>query len=287
MRRGTEKRSIDEDKPAAANYHAHALARGLALLERLATSRHPVTLSELYEETGLPKSTLVRLLSVLAETEYVVRVDERPSFRLGHKVLDLSTAYVSTLDAGASARGHLAELAKRTGQTANLGVLDGTQVLHLCVEEPDRPIRYMAMSGSRDDTHATGLGKLLLSRLEEGELPGFLPAEPYRSRTEHTRTTFAELLADLRVTRERGYAFDDNENSVGLRCLAIPLEAGGEVLASLSVSGPAGELEPVRHEALLAELRATAGAMLADHELVTALRVVTRSLLPAAEGRSR
>ncbi|NUR93580.1 MAG: IclR family transcriptional regulator [Nonomuraea sp.] len=281
------KRTIDEDKPAAANYHAHALARGLALLERLARSRHPVTLSELYEETGLPKSTLVRLLSVLAETQYVVRVDERPSFRLGHKVLELSTAYVSTLDAGASARSHLADLAARTGQTANLGVLDGTQVLHLCVEEPDRPIRYLSMSGSRDDNHATGLGKLLLSRMAEDELPVYLPAEPYSRKTERTLTGYAELLSDLRDTRERGYAFDDNENSVGLRCLAIALDAGGETLASISVSGPAGELEPERHPTLLAELRATAAAMLADHELVTALRVVTRSLLPPAEGRSR
>ncbi|MEU7002283.1 IclR family transcriptional regulator [Nonomuraea sp. NPDC046570] len=280
------RRTVDDDRPAAANYHAHALARGLALLERLARSRQPVTLSELYDETGLPKSTLIRLLSVLAETEYVVRVDDRPSFRLGHKVLDLSTAYVSTLDAGAAARGYLAELAARTGQTANLGVLDGLQVLHLCVEEPDRPIRYMAISGSRADAHATGLGKLLLAHLEEGDLTSHLGAEPYQAPTERTLTGFTALLKDLRRTRKRGYAFDDNEHSIGLRCLAIPLEVDGHCLASISVSGPSGELSTDKHKHFLTELRATADAMTADPDLVTALRLLTRSLLPTVEGRS-
>ncbi|MEU1387835.1 MULTISPECIES: IclR family transcriptional regulator [unclassified Nonomuraea] len=272
------RRTIDDDKPAAANYHAHALARGLALLERLAKAKHPVTLGELNDETGLPKSTLVRLLAVLTETGYVVRVDERPSFRLGHKVLDLSTAYVSTLDASAVARGYLAALAATTGQTANLGVLDGTQVLHLRVEEPDRPIRYTAMSGSRADAHATGLGKLLLAGLAPDALARHLPEEPYEAMTGSTLTTFAELRADLELTRERGYAYDDNESNIGLRCLAVPLEIDGRWVASVSVSGPAGELDPDRHGGYVAELHATAAEMAADPDLAAALRVIHRSL---------
>ncbi|MFI0425037.1 IclR family transcriptional regulator [Spongiactinospora sp. 9N601] len=281
------RRTVDDDKPAAANYHAHALARGLALLERLARARQPVTLGELNDETGLPKSTLVRLLAVLAETEYVVRVDERPSFRLGHKVLELSTAYVSTLDASAAARGYLADLAATTGQTANLGVLDGAQVLHLCVEEPDRPIRYTAMSGSRAETYATGLGKLLLAGVPDDELDRHLPPEPWEPKTADTRAELTELRADLELTRARGYAFDDNEFSVGLRCLAVPLEIEGRWIASVSVSGPSAELDPDRHEGYLAELRETAAAMAADPDLAAALRVVHRSLSPTEGGRSR
>ncbi|WP_283134885.1 IclR family transcriptional regulator [Rhizohabitans arisaemae] len=280
------RRTIDDDKPAAANYHAHALARGLALLERLAKAKQPVTLGELNDDTGLPKSTLVRLLAVLTETGYVVRVDERPSFRLGHKVLELSTAYIATLDASAAASGYLARLAASTGQTANLGVLDGEQVLHLRVEEPDRPIRYTAMSGSRAEAYATGLGKLLLAGLGAGELARHLPAEPYAPKTGNTLTGLARLRADLELTRERGYAFDDNESNVGLRCLAVPLEIDGRWVASVSVSGPSGELDPDRHGDYLAELRATAVEMAADPDLVAALRMVHRSLSPVEGGHS-
>src|ERR1700754_2342290 len=109
--------SVDDAKPASANYPATALARGLALLEMLATASEPVTLTEFSESTALPKSTLVRLLAVLAEMEYVVRVDERPSYRLGHKVQRLASAYVSSLDLTVVAENYLRPVALGTGQT--------------------------------------------------------------------------------------------------------------------------------------------------------------------------
>jgi DNA-binding IclR family transcriptional regulator len=272
--------SVDDARPAAANYHAHALARGLALLEILAAARRPLILAELYNETGLAKSTLVRLLSVLAETEYVVRVDDRPAYRLGHKLLDLSTAYVSTLDVAASARADLAALAQVAGHTANLGVLDGDQVLHLCVEEPDRPLRYTAMNGSRAAAYCTGLGKLLLAGLTEQDLGRHLPQEPYGRRTDHTITGLARLTKDLARIREVGYALDDNEYSAGMRCIAVPLIVDGRWLAAISVAGPSGEFDPDQHPRYLEYLHATARSMSENHDLVAGLRVVHRSLLP-------
>ncbi|TDD96428.1 IclR family transcriptional regulator [Actinomadura rubrisoli] len=276
--------SVDDARPAAANYHAHALARGLALLEELARAREPVTLNDLADTTGLPKSTLVRLLAVLAETEYVVRVDDRPAYRLGHKVLGLSTAYLSVLDVASAARGSLTELAEISGQTANLGVLDGRQVLHVCVEEPDRPVRYTAVSGSRADTYCTGLGKLLLAGLDEQEVAAHVPDEPYAARTARTITDLHGLLQDLRKVRRQGYAFDNDEYSVGLRCIAVPLEIDGQWLASISISGPSGEFSADRRTGYLGHLNATAAAMTADPDLVAGLRFLSHSLV-AGRGR--
>jgi DNA-binding IclR family transcriptional regulator len=281
MVRTTRQASVDDAKPASANYHANALARGIALLEMLATAPEPLTLNEFSESTALPKSTLVRLLAVLAEMEYVVRVDERPSFRLGHKVQRLADGYVSTLDLTQVAQAYLKPVALATGQTANLGVLDGDQVLHICVAEPDRPLRFTAALGARDHTYCTGLGKVLLSELPEDRVLATVPAEPFRSFAENTITTVADLRRDLKKTQRRGFALDDNERSTGLRCVAVPVRIGGECLAAFSVSGPAGEFTPARQHEYVATLDEVAKAMSNDPDFGTALRIVHQSLRPA------
>jgi IclR family acetate operon transcriptional repressor len=281
MARTTRQASVDDSKPASANYHANALARGLALLEMLASAAEPLTLNEFSESTALPKSTLVRLLAVLAEMEYVVRVDERPSFRLGHKVQRLADGYMSTLDLTVVAQAYLRPVALATGQTANLGVLDGNQVLHICVAEPDRPLRFTTALGARDHTYCTGLGKVLLAGLPDELLAGILPAEPFESFAANTITNLADLRRDLRKTARRGFALDDNERSTGLRCVAVPVRINGECLAAFSVSGPAGEFTPARQHEYVAELDEVAKAMSDDPDFATALQIVHQSLRPA------
>ncbi len=270
--------SVDDAKPASANYHANALARGLALLEMLAAAPEPLTLTEFSDATALPKSTLVRLLAVLSEMEYLVRVDERPSYRLGHKVQRLAAAYVSNLDLTVVAERYLQPVATRTGQTANLGVLDGDQVLHICVAEPDRPLRFTSSLGARDHTYATGLGKVLLSALPDDQLSAAVPAEPFPAFTDNTMTTLADLRKDLKKVARRGFALDDNERSVGLRCVAVPVRVDNNCLAAVSVSGPAGEFSAARQQVYVAALEEAAKAVTDDPDFVTALRIVHRSL---------
>jgi IclR family acetate operon transcriptional repressor len=273
--------SVDDSKPPSANYHANALARGLAVLEMLAAAPGPLTLNEFNESTALPKSTLVRLLAVLSEMEYVVRLDERPSYRLGHKVQRLASSYVSTLDLTVVAEAYLKPVALRTGQTANLGVLDGNQVLHICVAEPERPLRFTMALGARDHTYCTGLGKVLLSELPDEQLRRTLPAEPFEAFTDNTITGLPDLLRELKKTARRGYAIDDNERSTGLRCVAVAVRIGGECLAAVSVSGPAGEFTAARTHDYVAALDEVAKAMPADPDFATALRIVHRSLRSA------
>jgi DNA-binding IclR family transcriptional regulator len=276
--RTARRTSVDDARPASANYHANALARGLALLEMLAAKPEPLTLSDFSDATALPKSTLVRLLSVLSEMEYVVRVDDRPAYRLGHKVQRLASAYVSTLDLSVVAESYLKPVALSTGQTANLGVLDGHQVLHICVAEPDRPLRFTTALGARDHTYCTGLGKVLLSELPDEQLADRVPAEPFPAFTDNTITTLAELRRDLRRIGRRGYALDDNERNVGLRCVAVGVRIGSDCLAAVSVSGPSGEFTPAKQREFVAALDEVAKAMSDDADFTAALRIVHRSL---------
>lgn len=279
--RSARRTSVDDQRPVSANYHANALARGLALLELLAAGPEPRTLIDISESTGLPKSTLVRLLAVLSEMEYVVRADDRPSYRLGHKVLGLSNAYMSALDLSVVADAYLGPLAERTGQTANLGMLDGDQVVHVGLHEADRPIRFQASLGMRDHAYCTGLGKVLLATLDPAVLADHVPEEPFARYTDQTITSLDELRRELRRVERLGYAFDDNERSVGLRCLAVPVVADGQCLAAVSVSGPSGEFGPDRQQSYLERLQDTATELAGDPDAVAAMNIVHRSLRPA------
>lgn len=265
-------RTADQLGPKSANYHTHALTRGLVLLDLLASLPPPVTLTGMHERTGLPKSTLVRLLAALTEMRFVVRVDERPAYRLGHKVMTLAEAYVSNLDLSAAAGGYLDELSGATGQTSNLGMLDGPEVVHVCVRTPDRPLRFETTTGARASAYCTGLGKMLLAAVAPERLTAHLPPEPFAAHTERTMTTVDELTKELRRIARRGHAVDDNEHSAGLRCVATPLIIDGQQLAALSVSGPAGEFGRDKQKEYLERLGATADALCADPDVVAVLR---------------
>lgn len=251
------------------NYHTQALTRGLVLLELLSSGPQPLTLLAMHERTQLPKSTLVRLLAALTETNFVVRVDERPAYRLGYKVMALAEGYVSSLDLSAVAGAYLSDLSKVTQQTSNLGVLDGADVVHVCVRTPDRPLRFETALGTRDSAHSSGLGKMLLAGLTE--LDGHLPDEPFPARTDKTITSCDELVKELKRTAKRGYALDDNEHSAGLRSVAVPVVVGGRTVAALSVSGPAGEFGPAGQREYLMRLQETADLLSADPDIAAVL----------------
>lgn len=275
---GSRQSRVDDERPTSANYHANALARGLSLLERLADAAAPLTLADLSSDTGLPKSTLVRLLSVLGEMEYVVRLDDQPSFRLGHKVQRLARGYERTLDVRALASPEMKALAAKTGHTANLGVLDGSNVVHVCVEESDRPVRFTSAVGARDLLYCTGLGKALLSGQSSEAIAARVPSEPFQAFTDMTHTTLASLQADLRRVRRRGYAVDDHERSPGLRCVAVPLVMDGDVLAALSISGAAAEFTPSKQRDYQQALSASRERLLANPDFVTAISDLTATL---------
>jgi len=257
------------------HYHSRALDRGLTILTCLARSRTGAEgLAGLHALTGLPKSTLLRLLAVLEARGFVRAIAGGEAYRLGHAVVDLAESYRRGADLPAAAAPHLAELVARTGQTANLGVLEDGMVLHVLVREPERALRFRSVSGSRDAVHCTGLGKMLLAGRAEAEVRELLARGPLERRTARTLTDPGDVLAEVARTRARGHAIDDEEGALGVCCLAVPVvtdPADGRWAASISLSGPVGEMAGADRERLLAALDHTARAMAADDELAAAL----------------
>lgn len=257
------------------SYHARALSRGLEILGCLAAStRQRETLADLHQLTGLPKSTLVRLLIVLEEAGYVHRIDDAPTYRLGHAVAQLARGFHRASDVGELAKPYLRALAKKTNQTANIGVIDSNMVYHLCVQEPDRSLRFRSETGSRDSLHCTGLGKMLLAGLDDDLALALLDNTDREARTPMTLTATEDIMADVTRSRIRGYAVDSEEGDLGVCCIAVPIAeypASRPWHASVSLSGPSAELSDPHRDRLVQQLQSCATAMSKDAELMAAL----------------
>lgn len=261
-------------EPRATSYQSQGLVRAVRLLRHLGGLEDGATLSELSAALDIPKSTVLRLLAVLENEEFILRAGEPARFRIGHAVLELADRSLRSADAAELAAPALRQLADRTGLTANLGVLAGTSVLHLRVEEPDRPLRFRSSSGSLDHTWCTGLGKMLLAGLAPEHRDRHLPAEPYDSFTPSTISTRAGLEEELERISERGHSIDDEERDRGVACVAmlVPNDAGAHV--SISVAGPSGELNADGRRAALPRLSEAAIELGQNRRFLSTLRAV-------------
>ena len=210
--------------------------RALDLLEGLASSEDAVGVGALAAATGLPAGTVHRLLKGLVCRGYVRQVAER-KYALGAAAFRLGDAAQRGL--AHSARPYLTQLVERTGETANLSVLEGDDVVYVAQVPSPHTLRMFAEVGRHVSPHSTASGKVLLAALPPDRVAAVIGRLPLPGLTEHTITDQREVLAEVARTRARGWAADDQEQERGVRCLAVPVGRGGKVLAAMSLSGPA------------------------------------------------
>jgi IclR family acetate operon transcriptional repressor len=237
-----------------------SLERALDLLEVLADSPGEVSLSGLASASGLAPSTIHRLVGTLVARGYVRRLPSR-RYVLAPRLLHLGERATHTL--ATLARPHLAGLVDDVGETANLALLDGDRVVYAAQVPSRHSVRMFTEVGRRVHVHCTGVGKVLLAGLAEGEVRALLARAGMPARTDRTVTDPEVLLAQLAVIARQGYALDDGEQEAGVRCLAVPVH-GAAVPAALSVSGPEGRLPLEDVPRLVPVLLAAAAALGAD-----------------------
>ena len=215
-----------------------ALDRALGLLGIL-SSVQGLTLSELAARADMPVATVYRALITL-QGHGMVELDEVGQvWHIGAGAFRIGSAFLRNTKVVERARGAMESLMRDTGETANLGVQVGDEVLFLSQVETHEAIRAFFPPGTKAPMHVSGIGKALLAWyapervaavLARGGLQGFTPRSLTRPET---------LAADLAASRARGYAIDDEERAEGMRCFAAPVfNALGEPVAGLSVSGP-------------------------------------------------
>lgn len=253
-------------------YHAQALIRGITVLRTLAALRAPATLAELSTHTGIPKPTLVRLLAVLTQEGCLVRLDDRPTYELGPTILEIA--------AGASENVDLEELAKpyleplQAEGTANVGVIDGGEALHVAVALANRPVRYAVTVGVRDSIACTGLGKAIAAHASPDARAELIKVARYEKRTPTSISTQKAYAAELDLIRERGWAHDNEEGATGLRCFAMPIMDGDDCVGAVSISGPSAELPLEVSDRIVPLLQKAAAQMGQDNRIVRGLRAI-------------
>lgn len=227
--------------------HSQSLDRGLTLLERLAAAEYGLTLTDLAQQVGLAPATAHRLLGTLQQRGFVRQDDELGRWHVGVRAFTIGSAFLSGRDVVATARPYMRRLMEQSGETANLAVLDDDQAVFLTQVESHEMMRMVVELGSRTPLHASGVGKALLAALGTREVEAILHRHGLPKITANTLTTPGELRAALEDSRRRGYAIDDEEHAIGLRCAAATIyDEYAEPLAAISLSGPKARISDNR-----------------------------------------
>jgi IclR family transcriptional regulator, acetate operon repressor len=215
-----------------------SLERAFDLLERMADAGGEVGLSELSGSSGLPLPTIHRLMRTLVSCGYVRQHPNR-RYALGPRLIRLGESSSRLL--GTWARPHLARLVEETGETANMALLDGDEVVYVAQVPSRHSMRMFTEVGRRVLPHSTGVGKALLANTPPDEVRAVLARTGMPAATERTITTPEGFLEALAHVREVGYAMDDNEQELGVRCIAVSVP-NSPTAAAISISGPAGRV---------------------------------------------
>lgn len=223
---------------------ATAVERALNILESVAHRRDGLTNSEISRKLSIPKSSASYILRTLEHRGYLRRDTETGRYRLGLKILSLGGDAQSNLDLADVALPFMRALVERVHLTSHLAVLDQGEAVY--VEKVEAPgfFKVNTWVGRRMFLHSTSVGKALLAWLPKHEIEAIIRQQGMKKRTPKTLNSLSRLLADLETVRERGYSVDDEENSLGARCLGAPVfDAAGNVSAALGVSGTTSQVD--------------------------------------------
>lgn len=209
------------------------------LLELLAEDGRGLTFTEMATRMKVPKSSLHELLGILTERSFVEWDPEDRTYSLGIRAWECGQAYLGQRDLLAEARPVMRAIVAAANETVQLAVLDGTENVYIERVDSSQPLRLQTSVGTRQPAHTTGLGKAMLADLRESELLRRYQDRPFARLTPNTIGSLAELLEELRRVRANGFALDNEEYSIGLRCVAVPIRNhSGETVAALSMSVP-------------------------------------------------
>ncbi len=219
----------------------NALARGLLVLEELALAHQPLGVTEIAKRLDIDKSSAHRLLGILIGSGFA---EQEPDTRLYHptsKIIWLGSHLLARFDVRNHAKPYLRDLAQETGFASHLVVLAQGRALYVGQERSPSTITVDIPIGGVAPPGCTAVGKALLAELDVDELRPYL--EHLEPHTAKTIVDPGQLVSELALTRERGFALDDEEFHIGVRCVAAPIrDFAGKATAAIGVSGPASDL---------------------------------------------
>jgi IclR family acetate operon transcriptional repressor len=217
-----------------------SLERAFELLEAMADAGGVIGLSRLAQESGLALPTIHRLVRTLVDLGYV-RQEPSRQYSLGPRLIRLGESASRLL--GTWSRPYLTGLVDALGESANLAILDGDRVVYVAQVQSRQSMRMFTEVGRRVYPHCTAVGKAMLAHLPPSDVQAMLGRTGMPAQTEHTITEPARFAEEIDRVRAQGYAIDDGEQEIGVRCVAVSLLGTSNRLA-VSVSGPAPRMTP-------------------------------------------
>jgi IclR family transcriptional regulator, KDG regulon repressor len=224
------------------DYRVPAIDRAVQVLEILSSSPRGFSLAELTVKTGIPKSTLFRILFTMQKFSIVTEDKERKIFTLGMKLIDWGNAAIEKIDLKSIAHPHLVTLAYETKESFYLTLMDNYEVI--IVDRVDTPEVWgiVARLGTRSPFHCTATGQVMTADLHEEDLEFLIKQKGLKKFTPKTITSAAALRKKLKKVREQGFAVCDREYKNDLIAIAVPvMEHSGKVIASLMTAIPANK----------------------------------------------
>lgn len=230
-------------------YEVSTLKKGLKILDAL--GEESLTLTEVMRKFSLNKSTTFRLLYTLELMGYVKK--EEHLYRITGKMAKNTNPYNARLNWLSVPP--LYQLSAETGETAYVGILNGTDIVTTQVVDGTHSMRSHSEVGEKAPAHLSALGKVIMAFLREQDRETLVKELKLIQKTKNTFIDSHLLKEHLKVIQSQGYAVDEEETEIGLRCIAAPIMYNNEVIAAVALSGPAirltKKLDKVRSKRLI------------------------------------
>jgi len=245
-------------KPKPKRMRLSSVANAIRLTKAFSEQEYEMGISALAVRLGLAKSTVHRLATTLVEYDMLEQNRETGKYRLGLAFFELGTLVRRKMDVTTEAQGEIHALADSSGETVQLAILDHLTVLYIRIRESRQAVRLSSGLGSRAPAHCTGVGKALLA-FQPPEIVQLVIDNGLKRHTENTIADAEKLRAELATIRARGYAIDDEEIEVGLRCVAAPIrDHSSRVVAAISVAAPVQRMSKKQVQATIPSVLAAA-----------------------------
>ena len=224
-------------------YRIQVLDRAVRILDCFGFDGRELSVSEIGIRTGLHKSTAHRILMALEYNNLIKQNPETGRYHLGIKLFKLGNQAVLQFDLRDVCRPFLMRVMEESRETVHLAVMDGDQVLYLDKVEGPHALRMPSRVGRHIPLYCTSLGKAMLSCLEDHEVKRLLPKKAFVAYTPQTLKSLDLLLVDLRTVRKKGYATDNEEVELGLRCVGAPIrDHTQKMVGAISIAAPSARL---------------------------------------------
>jgi DNA-binding IclR family transcriptional regulator len=230
-------------------YLIQAVSHALDLMEQFHGDVDELGVTELSKRLKLHKNNVFRLLATLESRGYIEQNKVTENYRLGLKTLELGQTFIRQMGLLRQSKPVLESLVKECNETTYVAILKEQCIIYLDAVETDMTVRVVPRVGSRLPAYCTAAGKVQIAYMSDEELENYLPTKEFKRYTPNTITDRDELRQQLKIIAEQGYAVDNEELDIGVRCVGAPIrDYTRRIIGAVSISGPSMRFTDERME---------------------------------------